>query len=253
MKTVHVTPAEKFFIETLIKLLTAEAGFSDVDFTDMASEMKITQQSAKGLLGSLVKKGLCDIVPDDFAGIIFLSESLYHMHPEWCTEQDDSKKITLQSDDEPEKVKIQHAPGRLETLKNRLSFAGEYNRDCMNVFITKFKETNDLSNLIMWEGENLFRYEFIAKYWEDVYSIYLELLDENEFESDNDKISNILRRMMRWMSESMELHQSQVNRLSINNSSGMHNIHSVSILKARVSIIKELKSFIQEIEHWLNK
>jgi len=84
MKKVNVTRNEKQFIDTLISLLYAEAGFSDVDVTDMSRKMKAPVPTVKGVMGSLVKKGLVNTYDDDgFEGIIYLDESLYHYHPTW--------------------------------------------------------------------------------------------------------------------------------------------------------------------------
>ncbi len=83
MKKVDVTKNEKQFIDTLISLLYAEPGFSDIDVTDMAKKMKCGVGTVKGIMGSLVKKGLIEEPDSDFAGIIYLANSLYHYHPEW--------------------------------------------------------------------------------------------------------------------------------------------------------------------------
>lgn len=97
MKTVFVTQLEKKFISSLIDLLYAELGFSDVDIADMALKMHLSQSTCKGIMGSLVKKGLVD-VDDNFKGIIYLSPYLYHYHPKWVNEASylkDIEKIEL--------------------------------------------------------------------------------------------------------------------------------------------------------------
>ena len=83
MKKVVVTKNEKQFIDTLISMLYAEPGYSDVDVTDLAKKMKCGVGTVKGIMGSLVKKELIDEPDSDFGGIIYLANSLYHYHPEW--------------------------------------------------------------------------------------------------------------------------------------------------------------------------
>lgn len=85
MKTVSVTQKESKFIEALITYLYAEPGFSDVGIEDIHDSTGMEINECKGVLGSLTKKRLVDVYEpnDDFAGIIHLRESLWHMHPEW--------------------------------------------------------------------------------------------------------------------------------------------------------------------------
>lgn len=78
------TELEKSFIKNFISLLYAEPGFSDVGIDELAPLMGITKPSCKGVLSSLVKKGIV-YVDDHFASIIYLEPEYYHLHPadEW--------------------------------------------------------------------------------------------------------------------------------------------------------------------------
>ena len=85
-KTIEVTKLEMQFLNALVKCLYAEAGFSDVDIKDISKEMKIRIPEAKGVMGSLVKKGLIEEPNSDFAGIIYLSYCAYNLHERWMEE-----------------------------------------------------------------------------------------------------------------------------------------------------------------------
>jgi hypothetical protein len=65
-------------------LLYAEPGFSDVDVNDMAQAMKIKVTTAKGVLGSLVKKR---VLFTDKCGseydLIYLDDTYWDLHPKW--------------------------------------------------------------------------------------------------------------------------------------------------------------------------
>ena len=54
----NFTSQEKKFIKELEILLYAEWGFSDVEVKDITEKLNIPIKSAKGILGSLVKKGI---------------------------------------------------------------------------------------------------------------------------------------------------------------------------------------------------
>ena len=53
-----LTKLETTVLETLIDGLYAEPGFSDVDAHDIAKQTKISTKSIRGVLSSLVKKGI---------------------------------------------------------------------------------------------------------------------------------------------------------------------------------------------------
>jgi DNA replication protein DnaD len=86
MKTIEVTKLEMQFLTTLVNLLNAEAGFSDVEIAEMAEEMNIRVPEAKGVMGSLVKKGLLEEPDADFGGIIYLANRAYNLHERWMEE-----------------------------------------------------------------------------------------------------------------------------------------------------------------------
>jgi len=80
----NFTELEKQVMEYFIHMLYAEPGFSDVDATDLAAGTKISTRSIRGVLSSLVKKGIIQIDDND-AGyqIIYLNEKYWYLHPEW--------------------------------------------------------------------------------------------------------------------------------------------------------------------------
>ena len=86
------TDLETQVIESLVSHLYAEPGFSDVDAKDIARDINVDIKSVCGAVGSLVKKGVVTICETDTWGvleqfqIIYLNESHYHLHPDWCTE-----------------------------------------------------------------------------------------------------------------------------------------------------------------------
>ena len=86
MKTIEVTELEMVFLNTLVNELYAEAGFSDVDIAEIARPMKLSINQAKGVMGSLVKKGLLDEPDANFEGIIYLANCAYNLHPRWMEE-----------------------------------------------------------------------------------------------------------------------------------------------------------------------
>jgi len=83
----NLTALEKKVLETLINNLYAEPGFSDVDASDLSRDTLIPMDEIRGVISSLVKKGII-IVDDNGAGyqIIYLDEDYYYLHPEWKNE-----------------------------------------------------------------------------------------------------------------------------------------------------------------------
>ena len=90
---INTTQLENQILESLISLLYAEAGFSDVDAKDIANDIKVDIKSVRGALGSLVKKGIVVIESTDTYGvkeqfeIIYLHSDHYYLHPEWKNEK----------------------------------------------------------------------------------------------------------------------------------------------------------------------
>jgi len=80
----NLTEMETATMESLISLLYAEPGFSDVDAKDLSKDTGIPMNSIRGVLSSLTKKGLIAI-DDPGAGfqIVYLMEQFYYLHPEW--------------------------------------------------------------------------------------------------------------------------------------------------------------------------
>jgi len=83
----NLTGLEQEVLTSFINNLYAEPGFSDVSAEDIAVEIHININSVRGALGSLVKKGIVDIV-DMGTGykIIYLCDDYYYLHPEWSSE-----------------------------------------------------------------------------------------------------------------------------------------------------------------------
>jgi hypothetical protein len=87
--TPSFTKNEKIVLDSFISLLYAEAGFSDVDAHDLSRDTGISTRSIRGILSSLVKKGIIFLEETDNCWaeqqyvIIYLREEYYHLHPEW--------------------------------------------------------------------------------------------------------------------------------------------------------------------------
>ena len=87
LAALHLTEMETSTMESLISLLYAEPGYSDVDAKDLSKDTGIPVNSIRGVLSSLTKKGLIAI-DDNGAGfqIVYLMEQFYYLHPEWSNE-----------------------------------------------------------------------------------------------------------------------------------------------------------------------
>lgn len=99
LKDLNLTELEKSFVENLIPELYAEPGFTDVEVKEVAEKMGIDVKSAKGVLGSLCKKGILSTQLHDPSELkrvgkrlklvivkyefIILNENYYYLHPEW--------------------------------------------------------------------------------------------------------------------------------------------------------------------------
>jgi hypothetical protein len=92
IETLGLTPLETQALNALINGLYAEAGFSDVDANDIAAETGIPTKTLRGVLSSLVKRGIVELIPTDTWGaekqyvIIYLREAYWGLHPEWKNE-----------------------------------------------------------------------------------------------------------------------------------------------------------------------
>lgn len=80
----NLTAMEAQVMESLIGLLYAEPGFSDVDANDLSQDTGIPTRSIRGVLSSLIQKGYI-FIDDPGAGfqIVYLCNEKYHLHPEW--------------------------------------------------------------------------------------------------------------------------------------------------------------------------
>ena len=86
--SLKLTDLETQVLEVLIDGLYAEPGFSDVDVHDIARAITtLPTKIIRGVLGSLVKKGIITIDRNgsDY-DIIYLNQDYWYMHPEWKTE-----------------------------------------------------------------------------------------------------------------------------------------------------------------------
>ena len=82
-----LTPLETQVLECLIDNLYAEPGFSDVDANDISEQTKIPTTSIRGVLSSLVKKGIIQLDENDSKFvIIYLMEQFWYLHPIWKEE-----------------------------------------------------------------------------------------------------------------------------------------------------------------------
>lgn len=83
----NLTPRETEVLIHFIDELYAEPGFSDVSPQDLSEICGIEMKYLRGILGSLTKKGVIDIVDKEDLGceadIVYLSEDYYKYHPEW--------------------------------------------------------------------------------------------------------------------------------------------------------------------------
>ena len=92
IETLGLTPLETQALEALIDGLYAEPGFSDVDANDIAAVTGTPTKTLRGVLSSLVKRGIIAMVPTDTYGapeqyvIIYLCEAYWGLHPVWKNE-----------------------------------------------------------------------------------------------------------------------------------------------------------------------
>ena len=93
----QLTDLETQVLENLINNLYAEPGFSDVDAKDISSSTGIPMKSIRGVISSLVKKGIVHLEETDnmWASeqfvIIYLHDSHWYLHPQWKEEYDSEK------------------------------------------------------------------------------------------------------------------------------------------------------------------
>ena len=77
------TELEQKFIDAYIPMLYAEEGFSDVDANDVSEKCGIPMKTIRGVLGSLVKKGVVTIYETESAGFGEKEYELIYLSPEF--------------------------------------------------------------------------------------------------------------------------------------------------------------------------
>ena len=84
----NLTELESLTLTAFIGGLYAEPGFSDVDVNDLSSELEISTKVLRGVLGSLVKKGIVSV--DENGGgydIIYMREKYWYLvNEDWASE-----------------------------------------------------------------------------------------------------------------------------------------------------------------------
>ena len=83
-----LTELESLTLTAFIGGLYAEPGFSDVDVNDLSSELEISTKVLRGVLGSLVKKGIISIEENGGGyDIIHMRERYWYLvNEEWASE-----------------------------------------------------------------------------------------------------------------------------------------------------------------------
>ena len=84
----NLTELESKTLNAFIGGLYAEPGFSDVDVNDLSKELEISTKVLRGVLGSLVKKGIVSV--DENGGgydIIYMREKYWYLvNEDWANE-----------------------------------------------------------------------------------------------------------------------------------------------------------------------
>ena len=84
----RLTELESKTLTAFIGGLYAEPGFSDVDVNDLSKELEIPTKVLRGVLGSLVKKGIVSV--DENGGgydIIYMREKYWYLvNEDWANE-----------------------------------------------------------------------------------------------------------------------------------------------------------------------
>jgi len=88
MNELNLTELESLTLTAFIGGLYAEPGFSDVDVNDLSSELGIPTKVLRGVLGSLVKKGIVSIEENGGGyDIIHMREKYWYLvNEEWASE-----------------------------------------------------------------------------------------------------------------------------------------------------------------------
>lgn len=88
MNELNLTELESLTLTTFIGGLYAEPGFSDVDVNDLSKELSIPTKVLRGVLGSLVKKGIVSIEENGGGyDIIHMREKYWYLvNEDWASE-----------------------------------------------------------------------------------------------------------------------------------------------------------------------
>jgi DNA-binding MarR family transcriptional regulator len=83
----NLTTLETLVLDSFISQLYAEAGFSDVDASEISHHLNISTSIIRGALGSLVKKGFVTIENNGEYDIIHLNVAYWHLvNDDWAEE-----------------------------------------------------------------------------------------------------------------------------------------------------------------------
>ena len=85
---VELTELESKTLNTYVSCLYAEPGFSDVDVNDLSEEMGISSKILRGVLASLVKKGIVTLNKNDSNYVIIDLNTTYWylVNEDWAKE-----------------------------------------------------------------------------------------------------------------------------------------------------------------------
>ena len=88
-----LTEMEAQVLKALISELYAEPGFSDVGVRDLSDITKIPMNSIRGVMGSLIKKGILAVYEVGAeCPIVYLETSFWYLHSEeWAEEASDPR------------------------------------------------------------------------------------------------------------------------------------------------------------------
>lgn len=114
-----LTEKEKIVLESIVDNLYAEYGFTDIDIDDIEVNTELKPKIARGVIGSLVKKGVINVYEHDAnfqkQEFYIITDDFLFLHPEWEAEK---REITL---DRLKQLKIEageaYSRGDIETEK----------------------------------------------------------------------------------------------------------------------------------------
>ena len=78
-----LTELEQKVMDCLLGKLDAEPGFSDVGSSEIADATEIKMKALRGVLSSLIKKGMIFVDESSDLSIVHLDKKFYHLHPKW--------------------------------------------------------------------------------------------------------------------------------------------------------------------------